>query len=54
MADEVSEVTEVRLLEEIDELDEVSEVDYEEFMRSERLMSDDELDEDCAVCQADE
>ena len=24
------------------------------FVRSERLMSDDELDEDCEVCQADE
>ena len=24
------------------------------FVRSERLMSDEELDEDCEVCQADE
>ena len=24
------------------------------FVSSERLMSDDELDEDCEVCQADE
>ena len=24
------------------------------FVRSERLMSNDELDEDCDVCQADE
>ena len=32
----------------------MSEVDYDELVRSERLMSDDELDEDCELCQADE
>ena len=43
------EVSEARLVVEIDdELDEVSEVDYDE------LMSDDEMDEDCEVHQADE
>ena len=43
------EVSEVRLVVEIDdELDEVSQVDSDE------LISDDEMDEDCEVHQADE
>ena len=49
------EVSKVRLAGEIDdELDGVSEVNYDEVVRSERLMSEDELDEDCDVCQADD
>ena len=49
------EVSEVRLMGEIDdELDDVSDLIIIRFVRSEKLMSDNELDEDCKDHQADE
>ena len=49
------EVSEVRLVGEIDDkLHEVSEVDHDEVSGVGEAMSDDELDEDCEVHQADD